>query len=407
MDADVFCRRIRDFRRLNMKVLKRTDRVDLQVSILTFLIVVVSCTCVFLLNYNLSYRAMLDDLETRARSIHSFLETRIDDEIVAGINSEGDMGSDIYRSTKEMLEAVRVSAGVRYLYTAKLADDGSYIYQVDGLPSDSADFRNAGDLIEQEIIPDIQRAHAGETVLPDTIKDTSWGYIYISYFPIHEGERVIGVVGIEFDAEQHYNTYRVLRIATPVIIAVFCCIASLIAVVLFRRISNPGYRDFANTDMLTGLANRNAFDVMVHNIEAMNRQGGIGFISIDFDGLKTINDTHGHGIGDCYIRDGSEILAGCIRDSDVLYRVGGDELAIMLIDNELDEISSIMQRIETHLSEHNKQAQIPISFSMGCARFDPEQDSSLHDTLRRADKRMYQEKREKKEGGCEMRPAID
>lgn len=379
-----------------MKRLKKSDRVDLQVSVLTFLIVVVSCFCIFILNYTLSYRAMLEDLENRARGIHSFLEKRLDEETVEHINTKEDMDTQLYAEAKTMLDDIREAAGVRYLYTAKQAKNGEYIYLVDGLNFESEDFRDAGDLLEEEIIPDIQRALQGEIVLPEAIKSTSWGNIFISYFPIHEGNKIIGAVGIEFDAENHYQTYQILKLLTPCIIILFCCTASLISVKMFRRISNPMYRDFANTDMLTGLANRNAFDVNLHNIEAGNKQKKAAFISIDFDGLKIINDTYGHDAGDAYLKKGSALINEQIRDTDILYRIGGDEFAVVLYNKEPQAMELIVERIENKRKEYNMTAEIPISFSMGYADFDEKSDHSLYDTLKRADEKMYREKRDKK-----------
>lgn len=375
---------------------RRIDRVDTQVSIITFLTVVISCFSIFLLNYTLSYDAMIRDLISRAEGIHSFLEKRINEDTIAHINTKEDMETELYKETKAMLENVRESASVRYLYTAKQSEDGAYIYLVDGLPLESHDFRNAGDPLEEEIIPDIERALKGETVLPDTIKDTSWGYIFISYFPIHEGDRVIGAVGIEFEAEVHYNVYRTLKIVTPCIILLFCFLSCLLAVKLFRRISNPTYRDFANTDMLTGLANRNAFDVAMHNIQAGKKQNKISLISIDFDGLKKINDSYGHDAGDEYLKNGSALVSHCVRESDIFYRIGGDEFVILLSEIDIPSLERMIGRIEKRLEEYNQTAQIPVSFSMGYAAYDSSLDHSLQDTLKRADLKMYQAKREKK-----------
>lgn len=375
---------------------KHTDRVDLQVSVLTFLLVVVSSFSVFYLTYRLTYDAMIDSLINRAKSIHSFVETIITKDTLAHINTMDDMDSPLYMDTKKMLESVRESTDVRYLYTAKQTEGGDYIYLVDGLPSDSDDFRYPGDLLEPEIIPDIEKALKGELVLPDEIVDTSWGHIFISYFPIHEGDQVIGAVGIEFDARKFYETYRVLKILIPSIIVLFCCMASLIAVRLFRRISNPAYRDFANTDMLTGLANRNAFDVALHNLEMKKRQKGIGFISIDLDGLKLINDTLGHQAGDDYIKRGVRIIEKEISKKDILYRIGGDEFAVVSRSIDLLMLKGLAEQIENSLEAYNRTAELKVSFSIGYAVFNSKKDNSLPEALKRADEMMYQAKRKKK-----------
>ena len=85
----------------------------------------------------------------------------------------------------------------------------------------------------------MQRALDGQKVLPDRIKDTEWGKIFITYMPIYDGEQVLGVVGIEFEAGHQYDTYRSLRLLLPLFILLFSLGACLASRLLFRRISNP------------------------------------------------------------------------------------------------------------------------------------------------------------------------
>lgn len=376
--------------------MKKLDRVDIQVSILTFLLVVVSCFSIFFINYRLSYNAMIDELQNRVSGIYAFLETKLDEKTIASINTKEDMETEIYQETKKILDDVRLTTGVRYLYTAKMTEAGEYIYLVDGLPFDSGDFRNAGDPLEEEIIPDIKRALAGEVVMPEKIKDTSWGHIFISYFPIHEGDQIIGAIGIEFDARLQEETYRKLKIITPLIIILFCMIASLIAVKMFRRISNPAYRDFANTDMLTGFANRNAFAVMMHNADTRKRFVKKAFISVDFDGLKQINDSLGHEKGDEYLKTGTSLIRDAVGKKGNLYRVGGDEFVIALSGEACHNLRVLIKQIEEKLQEYNKTAEMKVQFSIGSAIFDEKHDHTLSDTLKRADTEMYECKKHKK-----------
>ena len=58
-------------------------------------------------------------------------------------------------------------------------------------------------------------------------------------------------MGVEFDAEEQYNTYRRLEIISPIIIIAMCILAGTIAKFRFRRLSNPLSKDMYNTDMLT------------------------------------------------------------------------------------------------------------------------------------------------------------
>lgn len=134
---------------------------------------------------------------------------------------------------------------VRYLYTAKMNHQGEFIYLVDGLDNSATDFRYPGDLIEPEIIPDIQRAWNGESVLPKKILSTDWGKIFLAYYPIHGDtpNEIIGLLGIEFDADSEFQTYNYLLWVTPIIILVACLLAAWIAFKQFKRISNPRNQD--------------------------------------------------------------------------------------------------------------------------------------------------------------------
>ena len=193
-----------------------------KVSVLTAAIVIVSCSLIFFINYRLSYNNMIDELQSRASTIRDTLEDEMIREMFTELNVREDDQSELYQIAKDKMEDIRKVTSVRYLYTAKKTTDGDFIYLVDGLPSDNDDFRYIGDLIEPECIPDLQRALNGETVLPNEINHTTWGNVFISYFPIVEDDEIAGVLGIEFDANRQYATFRTMRIVTPLVILAAC-----------------------------------------------------------------------------------------------------------------------------------------------------------------------------------------
>lgn len=376
---------------------KRRNRVDLQVSVLTAVIVIFSCGLIFLLNYSISYHDMIEGLRDRVDSIYCYLQARLDFESFSALNCRADEGKPVYQESKALLEDVKNATGVRYLYTAARSQEGMLIYLVDGLPSDSVDFRHVGDPIEEEIIPDLERALSGTTVSPGTIKSTSWGHIFISYCPIYCGEQVIGVVGIEFDAQHQYETFLLLLVATPIVILAFCLIAVLIAVFLFRRISNPTFHDLASTDFLTGLKNRNAFETMLNNLKQADSQG-MGFLSVDLDHLKLVNDTLGHAAGDDYIRDCAAVIQRALPKGTLLYRIGGDEFAVLCQDTSRQALEDRAAGI-LRAAENARREGSALELSVGWAVFEGSRDQNLFDTLKRADQQMYEQKRRKRTGG--------
>lgn len=384
---------------------RKWNRIDVQVTLLTALIVVVSCYLVFFMNYHMSYKSMVSDLQIRAENVHSYLETYLENGEIFKMYSREDEDSDIYREAKKQLKSIRSALGVRYLYTATVNPAGTYIYGVDGLPVESVDFRHVGDAIEAECIPDMELAMEGETVLPQKINNTSWGAVFIAYFPMrHKGE-VVGVLGMEFDAQRQYEVYHSMLIWTFVVILLFCVIASAIAVKLFRYVSNPSLRNMSNTDFLTGVQNRNAFELLLNNLDNSAEKKNIALLSADLDRLKHINDTYGHAAGDEYIRLGCRVIQMSIADGSILYRIGGDEFAVLMRNADEAQARALAGRIEENLSAQRQKSKGEMfersSISIGYAIFDPEQDASLYDTLKRADKKMYAHKQRGKESATE------
>lgn len=367
------------------------SRVDFQVSIIVAALVTLSFICVFSFTYSVTYNNMIDTLKARTDSIYSFIEGKIDKSTFKSINSADDASSDQYLETKQQLETVRESTGVRYLYTAKQADDGSLIYVVDGLPSDSDDFRHPGDEIEGEIVSELERALADERVYPTDIKDTGWGYVFVSYYPIHENDQVIGAIGIEFDADAQYRAFQMVRIGTPLIGIVFGLAAIVIARFLFRRISNPAFKDLANTDYLTSFKNRNAFDLDLSNWED-GAEALQGVFVVDLDRLKNVNDDYGHSFGDEYICAAADALGQTFGPEDIVYRIGGDEFAILCSTLNDDRASSVIASLQSAASSMQLGHGARLSLSVGYAiRRDGE---TISDVVRRADISMYEMKRE-------------
>lgn len=370
---------------------RKISRVDVQVSLIVAFIVIGSFICVYFFQYNITYKDMVNSLQKRSDSIYNYVENYVDKATFTDTLSAEDVG---YISTKAKLEDVKIATNVMYLYTAKQNEDGTYVYLVDGLPSDSADFRNPNDAIEPEVIPELQRALNNEIIVPDTIKQTTWGEIFVAYYPIHENDKVIGVLGMEFDAHDQYQAFRTLRIGTPIIAAMACVIAIFIAGLLFRRISNPNFKDMANSDYLTKLKNRNAFMLDMHNMEARDRET-CGIIVADVNDLKMINDTYGHQVGDECICAVAESLLSCAGKHPA-YRIGGDEFVILVQKEGVKSLEAMISDIVSAITKITIEPGIDVTISIGFAFFEKESDANLIDTFKRADHKMYCMKKEQK-----------
>ncbi len=102
-------------------------------------------------------------------------------------------------------------------------------------------------------------------------------------------------------------------------------------------------RQQAERDGLTGLWNRHRFDAELARSRSLVDRGGepVSVILLDLDGLKVINDTHGHQCGDDALRRVGAVIGAGIRDSDVACRYGGDEFALIL-PNTSDDVAAVL-----------------------------------------------------------------
>ncbi|MFQ6862537.1 MAG: GGDEF domain-containing protein [Beduini sp.] len=368
-------------------------RMDVQVSIFTAAVVTVSCLCVFAVHYFSTYHDMIRSLNDRVLAIYDYLEDSLDREAFSQLRSIEDMNTPLYQDSRQIFANVKQATDVRYLYTATQIENGDFIYLIDGLPLDAEDFRHPGDLIEKEIIPELQRAMNGETIMPSNIKETEWGKIFIAYLPIHSEQNndVVGVVGIEFDAAKHYNTYKNLRLFTPIIILGTCLLSIVFAVIFFRRISNPLYRDMANTDHLTQLKNRNAYLVDTQNLEALHTVLDIGILVIDLNNLKTVNDELGHDHGDTYLQVSAQVLLKAVERNGTVYRIGGDEFAVLVPHADEKMMKKLESTIHLVFSESKPDWSINIGLAIGwyiCTDKD-----TLQSAFNQADTLMYKHKK--------------
>ncbi len=147
-------------------------------------------------------------------------------------------------------------------------------------------------------------------------------------------------------------------------------------------------------DQLTSLYNRLYFEEEMIRLER-GRHYPIGTIMADLDGLKSINDTYGHAVGDQLLSQAASIFRSCFRAGDVVARIGGDEFSALLPGANADTLARVTERINsrfaTSLFTINSS---PICISLGTAI--TEKGGSLNESLKAADQSMYGVKQNKK-----------
>jgi len=148
----------------------------------------------------------------------------------------------------------------------------------------------------------------------------------------------------------------------------------------------------AMQDGLTSLNNRRSFDEQLKRaMHRANRQHSkVGLIICDLDKFKAINDTFGHAIGDEVLIQFSKALKLSIRDSDCIFRFGGDEFALIVEDATKDALMVIEQRIYHAMSKDALLAKYEVSCSLGFTFMD--RIDTQESFFERADRALYQQK---------------
>jgi diguanylate cyclase len=151
------------------------------------------------------------------------------------------------------------------------------------------------------------------------------------------------------------------------------------------------YLNEARTDSLTGLFNRRAFDQRLEELFRNYRRGGRSFVValIDIDHFKTINDTHGHQMGDLALQAISNLLKQCLSDSMMVARFGGEEFAIIM-DGPLLSAGQQLDAIRRSLTARGLELEkIKLTNTMSAGLSEPMDDVSASSVVRRADEALY------------------
>jgi len=110
--------------------------------------------------------------------------------------------------------------------------------------------------------------------------------------------------------------------------------------------------------------------------------------------MKEINDVFGHAEGDAALKCTAAALETTFRDSDVIARFGGDEFAALAIEASGQNEATIRDRLTEYLkSASRKDSSCEFSVSLGTARFDPWNPTSIRELIAEADRAMYEQKR--------------
>ncbi len=213
--------------------------------------------------------------------------------------------------------------------------------------------------------------------------------------PIKGRNQLLGVLNLYVE-DGHHSTKleREFLLATT----------NVIAGTIERKRLEAELIEHSYKDELTGLPNRRHFYDSLNRLISRAKRLGESFaiLFIDMNKFKQVNDQYGHKVGDELLKLAAKRMLECLRDSDSLARIGGDEFLVLLESTgKTEDIQAVVKRLKECMSHDLQinQIVINIGLSVGIGRY-PEDGEDVDSLLQRADQEMYRDKHANKNINC-------
>jgi diguanylate cyclase (GGDEF)-like protein len=205
-------------------------------------------------------------------------------------------------------------------------------------------------------------------------------------------------------SEDHELTFmgsQFLQTSGSLFVLVFLSVVTMSCSLIVTYQQEEALRRASLTDVLTGWLNRRALhDIAQREFQRARRTATpLFFITFDIDHFKSINDRYGHSVGDAAICHVTALSARALRGYDALFRIGGEEFAVLVYGGSQGDVAGIAQRLCTLVADTPLPVQgaapglsVQMTVSVGLAAAQSN-DAQWEDVLRRADEAMYHAKR--------------
>ena len=311
--------------------------------------------------------------------------------------TKDDSESEGYRQSMRTLTYFQDNIDLKYIYCIRETQDGRFVFSIDPTVKDPGVFGEP--VVKTEALV---KAAGGVSAVDTEPYNDSWGSFYSAYSPVFTSKgEVGGIVAVDFSADWYDRQVMSLRITVVFFGAVSLLIGGISAVMLTRRnrrryrilygqlnqlavrvdelmqeVENVGeispnerkpladqiseyFIELAHRqaylDSMTGVGNKTAYLNALKLMEDPIREKKIEFAVAIFDmnGLKSINDSHGHECGDAAIIDAAGLLKK-LFGTENLYRIGGDEfIAVLKLSDEI-LLQELFRDFDTELETLNQ-----------------------------------------------------
>ena len=170
--------------------------------------------------------------------------------------------------------------------------------------------------------------------------------------------------------------------------------ANIFSVIWFVYVKVRRQLEFqASYDLLTSLLNRHSYEaeILREITRSVRYDRNLSLIILDIDHFKVINDTHGHKAGDLVLRDLAGVIAGNVRRSDSVFRIGGEEFAVIVPETNTRDTWNLAEKIRHEVESHDFPLVGKVTISSGVSRI--EKDDDAGSLFRKSDEALYRAKK--------------
>ena len=352
---------------------------------------------------------MRNDLSTYAATIEQSINWQ---EHAAKLNTkpealkESDF-SELYRQLNGACKVNKNCHFIYLLYADSSANQPNVKFLLDASPQPSSEISHLGDVFAEASNP-LKQAMQHKTKLVDGPVTDRWGTWVSAFVPIGVTRNTPQFIMLGIDVVAADWKSRIFKKMLLPIISMLVFLGILLRLIfhnikrekLVTQLSNSTsiLAEIANNDALTGLPNRRLLeDRMSQALKSAQRAESIAAVLfLDLDLFKSVNDTHGHVVGDQVLKMVAQRLTNLLRAEDTVARIGGDEF-VVLLQNLTDEqqVKITADKILNVLAAPyvlDKQ-KILLGASVGIAMFPPH-GAEPNDLISHADIAMYAAKRQ-------------
>jgi diguanylate cyclase (GGDEF)-like protein len=205
------------------------------------------------------------------------------------------------------------------------------------------------------------------------------------------------VLLVSFGIDSHAALHDPELVIAP--LALIFCVAVL-STPLMR--SDIQHRSDAVIDQLTGMLNRKALEVRIHELAQQSEITGepVGVIVGDVDHFKSVNDNHGHAVGDVVLREVAYQLRKQLRAFDLAYRLGGEEFLILVPGSDIEQTAQLAERLRTGICAAEMSAGVTATMSFGVGASEHKERFDYHAVFAEADAALYRAKSDGRDRVC-------